>query len=147
MIKILSTTLILATLSLTLYAEESQADKVKRQNIEVVKKAAEEIVGKLPQKVDNYTQLVNIVAKGENLIYTFEINTATKKDETVITEDRDRMQSAVVKGLCHSSKRFFDSGVQISYIYNSKISKKRLFQFDVARQLCIDTLGKAYLEK
>ncbi len=142
MIKILSTTLILAILSITLHAEESQADKIKRQNIEVVKMTAEEIAGKLPQKVDNYTQLIKIVAKDENLIYTFEINTGVKKDETVISEEQDRMKSSVTQGLCRSSKRFLESGVQISYIYTSAISKNRLFRFDVNRQLCIDTLGK-----
>ncbi len=147
MIKILSTTLILATLGMTLHAEESQTDKVKRQNIEIVQMAAEEIDAKLPQKVDNYTQLIKIVAKGENLIYTFEINTGAKKDETVISEDQVRMKNSVTQGLCRSSKRFLESGVQISYIYTSAISKNRLFRFDVTRQLCIDTLGKSYSEK
>jgi len=131
--------------SLALYANVNEADKVKQQNIEVVKAAAKELSAKLPQKVDAYTQLVDLKAEGENLIYTFEINTGAKSDETIVKEGEARqMKVRVSAGICRSSKRFLESGIGIHYIYKSAASKKVLFRYDVTNKTCLDLLGPAY---
>ena len=131
-------------LNSSLFAKESQAEKIAMQNREVVKMAAKEMSSKLPQKVDEYTKLISLKAEGESLIYTFEINTGAKSDQAVIEEDKGRMGKRVTRGICHSSKRFLDSGIQISYVYSSAASKKQLFRFDVTRQTCKDVLGPTF---
>ena len=131
--------------SMSLDAKENEMDKIRQQNIEVVKAAAMELSAKLPQKVDEYTQLVDLKAEGENLIYTFEINTGAKSDEATIKEAEERqMKVRVAGGICRSSKRFLESGIGISYIYRSAASKKQLFRYDVTNQTCLDLLGPVY---
>ncbi|MEA3419038.1 MAG: hypothetical protein U9Q90_06520 [Campylobacterota bacterium] len=136
----------LSALNISLFAED-MTEKIKMQNREVVKMAAAEMAAQLPQKVDNYTQLVDIKAKDESLVYTFEINTGAKSDDTVINEDKSRMKEAVTNGICQTSKRFLDSGILISYIYTSAASKKQLFHFDVNRKACEDLLGSRYKDQ
>ncbi len=135
MIKIVSSLLSLLVLSTTLFADE-MAEKIKEQNQEVVKMAAEELNKQLPQTIDKYTKLIAIQGKDESLLYTYEINTGSKSDEEVINEDKSRMQKAVTQGICNSSQRFLESGIDISYIYSSAVSKKALFQFDVSQKDC-----------
>ena len=137
--------LLIVLLQSAVFADESQADKIRKQNIEVVKAAAEELSAKLPQKVDEYTELVSLKAEGEKLVYTFEINTGAKSDESIIREAEERqMNVRVTGGICRSSKRFLDSGIGISYIYRSAASKKELFRYDVTKKECLDLLGPAY---
>ena len=123
-------------LSSTLFADE-MADKIKVQNQEVVKLAAKELSSQLPQKIDNFTQLMNIEAKDETLIYTFEINATNKSDDMIIKEDRSRMKKAITEGICNSSKKFLENGIYISYTYTSAKSKKELFRFDVSQKDCV----------
>ncbi|MCH9814625.1 MAG: hypothetical protein K0U47_11875 [Epsilonproteobacteria bacterium] len=123
------------TLSVSLFADSMQ-EKVKQSNQEVVSLAAKEIAKQLPQTIDQFTKLIAIEAKAQSLVYTYEINTGVKSDESVIKEDKSRMQQAVTKGICHSSWRFLQSGIDISYIYTSAVSKKKLFQFDVGKGDC-----------
>ena len=123
--------------SSTLFAMDNMAEKIKTQNQEIVKLAAKEISSQLPQKIDDYTQLVKLEAKGQTLLYTYEINTGAKSDETVINEDKSRMKKAVTQGICKSSERFLTSGIDISYIYASAKSKKELFRFDVSKKDCM----------
>lgn len=127
----------------TLTAEENRITvkeypltEMQKQNRAIVKMAAEGLNKNLPQKVDDYTTLMKIKGKEETLIYIFEINTGAKSDEAVQKEDRTRMQKAVINGICHSSKRFLDAHINISYIYLSAKSKKELFHFDVKREDC-----------
>jgi hypothetical protein len=127
---------VLSLISTNLLAEDNMAEKIKFQNNEVVKLASKEISKQLPQKVDKYTNLVKIVGKDEALLYTFEIDTGSKSDDTVIKEDKSRMKKAVTKGICTSSIRFLKSGINISYIYASSKSKKELFRFDVSMKDC-----------
>jgi hypothetical protein len=127
---------VLSLISTNLLAEDNMAEKIKFQNNEVVKLAAQEISKQLPQKVDKYTNLVKIVGKDEVLLYTFEIDTGSKSDDTVIKEDKSRMKKAVTQGICTSSIRFLKSGINISYIYASAKSKKELFRFDVSMKDC-----------
>jgi hypothetical protein len=126
----------LVLVSSNLLSDDEMAKKIQFQNNKVVKLAAEELSKQLPQKIDNYTNLVNIVGKDESLLYTFEINTGSKSDKTVIEEDKSRMQKAVTQGICKSSIRFLKSGIGISYIYASAKSKKELFRFDVSMKDC-----------
>jgi hypothetical protein len=120
-----------------LFAIDDMAEKVKTQNQEIVQLAAKEISSQLPQKIDDFTQLVKLEGVGQTLFYTYEINTGSKSDETVINEDKSRMEEAVTKGICNSSERFLTSGIDISYIYASAKSKKELFRFDVSREDCV----------
>jgi len=137
--------LVIVFVQVAAFADMNQAEKVHKQNIEVVKAAVKELSANLPKKVDAYTQLVDLKAEGENLIYTFEINAGAKSDETVIKEAKERqMNVRVTGGICRSSKRFLDSGIGISYIYRSAASKKQLFRYDVTEKSCVDLLGPAY---
>ena len=124
-------------ISNVLFAIDNMAEKVKTQNQEIVKLVAKEISSQLPQKIDDFTQLVKLEAKGQTLLYTYEINTGSKSDEAVIKEDKSRMKKAVTKGICDSSERFLTNGIDISYIYASSKSKKELFRFDVSKKDCM----------
>jgi len=116
---------------------KSKAEQqLKVQNKHIVKLVVEEIGKKLPQKVDKYTKFVKIESEGLKLLYTYEINTGSKSDEAVRTEDKKRMEKFVVKGICQTSKRFLESNIDITYIYDSAISKEELFRFDVTLKDC-----------
>ena len=116
--------------------KELPLEEMRKQNSEIVKLASEEISKTLPQKVDSYTTLMTVEGKDTTLIYTFEINTGAKSDDTVKKEDRGRMKKAVTTGICDSSKRFLDSDISISYLYISANSKAELFRFDVTQADC-----------
>ncbi len=107
-----------------------------KQNKTITFLAAEELSKTLPQKIDRYTQLLTVVARGTTLEYFFEINTGAKSDEAVRKEDRTRMERAITQGICARSKRFLDAQINISYIYRSAASKAELFRFDITRQKC-----------
>ncbi|SFZ98598.1 hypothetical protein MNB_SV-5-1581 [hydrothermal vent metagenome] len=108
-----------------------------KQNKQIVKLASQEISKTLPQKVDDYTTLQRVEGKDTTLTYVFEINTGSKSDEAVIKDDTERMKKVVTRGVCKSSKRFLDAQINVSYIYNSAISKKKLFQFDISKKDCL----------
>ena len=116
--------------------QEYPLTEVQKQNRHIVKLAAEEFGRNLPQKVDNYTTLIQIKGKDTTLIYIFEINTGAKSDEAMRKEDRTRMLKAVTNGVCQSSKRFLDAHINISYIYRSAKSKEELFRFTIKREDC-----------
>lgn len=119
-----------------LKTQEMPTSELIKQNRQIVKLASKEITKTLPQKVDNYTVLQKVEGKDTTLTYVFEINTGAKSDETVKNKDRSRMQKAVTKGICQSSKRFLDAEINISYVYKSTASKVVLFQFDVTKDDC-----------
>jgi len=114
----------------------STAEKIRLQNRNVVKMAAEGLSQKLPQRVDRYTQLVKITPEGERLIYTFEIDDPKLHDEEVVKKGEERMRTPVIRGICTSAKRFLQSGIEITYLYREAGSKKRLFRFDVKQSDC-----------
>ncbi|PLY07655.1 MAG: hypothetical protein C0625_05620 [Arcobacter sp.] len=117
---------------------QKRADKqLKLQNKEIVKLVVDEVSKKLPQKVDNYTQYVSIKAEGLTLISTYEINIAPKSDEAVINEDKSRMETFIIEGICQSSKRFLQSDINVTYVYTNSSSKKELFRFGVTAKDCI----------
>ncbi len=116
--------------------QQQEIDLNKFQNEEVLKMAVAELSKNVPQKIDQYTTLVDVTKKDLTLIYVYEINTGAKSDDAVRNEDHARMRQAVTKGTCQSSKRFLESGISLSYLYNSAKSKEILFQIDVSRKDC-----------
>jgi hypothetical protein len=127
--------ILICILLATITQADDLQDKIKLQNQNVVKMAAESLSKELPKKVDNFTKLISIKAKDETLLYTFEID-APSSDEEIKAKDKTRMQRAVTRGVCKSSKRFLDSDIKISYIYTSAKSKKELFRFDIDKAKC-----------
>jgi len=116
--------------------QEYPLEKMKEQNQQIIKMVVKEISKTLPQKVDKYTNMTQIADKNTTLIYTFEINTKPKSDESVRKEDKPRMEKAVTKGVCQSSKRFLDSGITLNYAYLNASTKKELFTFSINQQKC-----------
>ncbi len=112
--------------------------EMQTQNQKILKLVVDELSKDLPQTIDPYTRFVNIEANGSTLIYTFEINTGSKSDESVKKEDRARMEEAVTRGVCRSSKRFLDAQIDISYIYISKKTQAKLFEFNITQQKCLN---------
>ena len=110
--------------------------EMKSQNRDIVQMVSKEISNSLPQKVDKFTTLISVKGVNTTLLYTFEINTGSKSDETVRSEDRSRMKKAVTTGVCQSSSKFLQAGISTSYIYISAISKAHLFQFDIKQEDC-----------
>ena len=117
--------------------KDLSSKEMQAQNITIAKMFAEEISKKLPSKIDNYTQLVKVNNEISTIIYTFEINTGSKSDAAVIAEDRTRMHDAIQNGVCKTSSRFLDANINISYLYISAHTKKKLFQFNITKQDCI----------
>jgi hypothetical protein len=111
-------------------------DLNKFQNSEVLKLAVAELSKDLPRKIDEYTTLVDVRKSDLTLVYVYEINTGAKSDDAVRKEDHNRMRRAVTEGTCRTSKRFLDSGISLSYLYNSAKSKKKLFRFDISKKDC-----------
>ncbi len=117
------------------YQDVSQA-KMQEQNKEIASMAAKELSKNLPQKIDQFTTLQTIQNKNTALLYTFLINDPKKSDEAIIKQDHSRMKKVVVDGICKTSKRFLQAGINISYIYLSAKSKKVLFRFDITKEQC-----------
>ncbi|GEM_PF-1195209 len=111
------------------------ADKMRRQNLSVVKKAVEGLRQTLPQKVDDYTQLVAIDGNGTRLIYTFEVNTGAKSDETMRKEGT-RMAPRILKGICRSAERFMDADISLTYRYISSATRTEVLRVDADKSKC-----------
>ncbi|MFK5937088.1 MAG: hypothetical protein QM497_01715 [Sulfurimonas sp.] len=139
---LLSLSLII-TLSTTLLADKTPTKtqdlttkQMKAQNIIITKMFVQEISKGLPHTIDKYTKLISVTNQESTIIYNFEINTGSKSDEAVIAEDKTRMKTAITNGVCKSSMKFLESDINISYIYNSAASKKKLFQFNITQEDC-----------
>ena len=137
------TILLLLVLSLSLLSSEIKtktgdfpAKEMKKQNIEVAKLTAAALSKDLPHTIDKYTTLIKIISEGTTLIWTFEINTGAKSDESIKNEDHSQMQKAVTKGICQSSSKFLVAGINTSYIYISAKTKANLFRFDISQKDC-----------
>jgi len=111
-------------------------DKIKEQNLMVVKKAVEGIRETLPQKIDRYTTMVAVSGRGNRLIYTFEVNGGPKSDSVLREEGKKRMAPVVRSGICRSARRFLESDINISYIYLSKTTKAEILHVDMNRKKC-----------
>ncbi len=114
------------------------AEKMKIQNQNVVKAAAEEFSKDLPKRVDRYTRLIEVEADGEKLVYIFEIDAAPKSDDEVVKEGKTKMERRVVAGTCATSQRFLKSGITLSYRYLSAATKRTLFDIDVKEADCLN---------
>jgi len=135
--------LILLTLSISLFASDIKtktgdfpAKEMKKQNLEIAKLTAKSISKDLPTVIDKYTTLTTVVNEDTTLVWTFEINTGAKSDETVRAEDHSRMKKAITEGVCQSSNKFLKAGINTSYIYLSAKTKANLFRFDITQKDC-----------
>ena len=115
---------------------ELSKNDMKTQNREIVKLAAAEMSKSLPNIIDKYTKLIAVKADKTTLVYIYEIDTTPKTDETVKKEDHSRMQEAVTRGTCRSSKRFLEADISLRYIYTSANTKTELFQFNINQESC-----------
>jgi ABC-type sugar transport system substrate-binding protein len=122
--------------NLPIKQQDVSPQQLQKQNRQIVKLAAQELSKQLPQKVDKYTTIIDIKSKDTSLVYVFEINAGAKSDEAIKKEDHSRMQQAITKGVCRSSKRFMDAKITIVYQYISAISKKNLFSFKIDQNIC-----------
>jgi len=77
-------------------------DKLREQNLNVVRKAVEGIRENLPQQVDAYTELVDVESNGTTLIYIFEVKAGVKTDAT-LKEEGAQIAPRIRKGICLSS--------------------------------------------
>ncbi|MBU0721011.1 hypothetical protein KJ877_06675 [bacterium] len=111
------------------------------QNSEIVKLVVAEISKDLPLSIDNYTTFTHISADKLTLLYTFEINTGAKDDATVKKEDRTRMKKAVFAGVCQSSRKFLEAGINTSYIYINANTKAHLFEFNITQKDCAESVN------
>ena len=136
--------LLLLALSISLFSSdiktktgEFPAKEMKKQNQEIARLTAKSISKDLPTVIDKYTTLTKVINEETTLIWTFEINTGAKSDETVRAEDHSRMKKAITEGICQSSNKFLTAGINTSYIYISAKSKAKLFRFDISQKDCV----------
>ena len=84
-------------------AQQNADAQLKIQNKQIIKLVVQEVGKKLPQVIDNYTTFTSIKAENLTLVSTYEINTGAKSDEAVRRDDKERMASFIVEGICQSS--------------------------------------------
>ena len=112
--------------------------QLEKQNKQIVQLAATEISKQLPQKIDRYTTITQVLAQDTNLIYVHEIRVDAKSDDAIIKEDHSRMQKAITKGVCRTSQRFLEAKINLTYRYISAVTKRKLFEFNINEQTCLD---------
>jgi hypothetical protein len=112
--------------------------QLEKQNKQIVQLAATEISKQLPQKIDRYTTITQVLAQDTNLIYVHEIKVDAKSDDAIIKEDHSRMQKAIIKGVCRTSQRFLEAKINLTYRYISAVTKRKLFEFNINEQTCLD---------
>ena len=117
-------------------------DKMRQQNLNVVKKAVEGIGKTLPQKVDAATTLERIESEGTRLIYTFVVDGGPKSDSALREEGKKRMAPIVKAGICQSSARFLQAGIDIRYRYLSKATGAEILRVDVNEKDCGPGAGR-----
>ena len=110
-------------------------DKLRKQNLIVVKKAAEGIGETLPQRVDKFTKLTAIDANGTRLIYTFSVDAGPKSDETMRQEGA-RMAPRILKGICQSAERFMQADITLTYRYINSGTHSEILRVDADKSKC-----------
>ena len=115
--------------------QDVSPQQLEKQNTQLTKLVAKELSESLPAKIDKYTTCTKVISKGAGLIYIFEIN-SDKTDEQIKNEDKTRMRTAVIRGICTRSKRFMEAKINIIYRYISGKSKAKLFEFKATEQVC-----------
>jgi methylphosphotriester-DNA--protein-cysteine methyltransferase len=126
----------------TVYAQQLQQqefpkEQLQKQKNEIARMVAQEIAKNLPQRIDNYTTLQNVTHKNATLMYIFSIQHGAKSDEAIQKEDHSRMQRAVTKGVCQSSSKFLEAGINTTYKYISAQTQKLLFMFEITQEKCL----------
>ena len=111
-------------------------DKMRMQNLTMVKKAVKGIKETLPQKVDAYTQMVDVNSNGRELIYTFEINAGPKSDATLKDDGQKRMAPVISRGICKGAKRFLQSDIIITYRYLNKTTQNEILKITMDKKAC-----------
>ena len=110
-------------------------DKLRQQNLTVVKKAVEGIRLTLPQKVDQFTQFVAIDSNGTRLIYTFAVDAGPKTDDALRAKGQG-MAPRVLKGMCDSADRFIQADIALTYRYVNKATQTEILRVDADKKLC-----------
>jgi len=110
-------------------------DKLREQNLIVVKKAAEGIGETLPQRVDKFTKLTAIDANGTRLIYTFEVDAGPKSDETMRKEGA-KMAPRILQGICKSADRFMQADISLTYRYINSGTNNEILRVDADKSKC-----------
>ncbi len=111
-------------------------DKMKAQNLTIVKKAVEGIRKTLPQKVAAYTQMVELDSEGTELIYTFEVDAGPKNEETLKKDGQRRMAPVIKRGICSNAKRFLQSDITITYRYLNKTTQNEILKVTMDKKAC-----------
>ena len=135
----LSSTLTFAS---SLQQKDLSAKQMSVQKDTIMNLASKEFSKNAPTKIDKYTTFTGVKVSNSTLIWNFDINTGAKSDQTVQNEDHSKMEKAVTQGVCIKSKRFFDSDINISYVYNSAKTHIKLFQFDINYEKCLKLFRK-----
>jgi len=113
-------------------------DKMRAQNLNVVRKAVEGISKTLPQRVDSHTQMIAIDSNGTELIYRFEVDAGAKSDADLRKEGEKRMAPVVKRGICRSARRFLQSDITITYSYLNKATGHEILHVTVRKTDCDD---------
>jgi hypothetical protein len=116
---------------------ELSIDKLREQNLNIVHKAVEGIRETLPQKVDDYTQIIAIDSNGTKLVYTFEVQSGPQNDKAMKAKGK-KMAPRIQEGICMSSKRFLQADISIRYRYISSTTKNEILSIDVDKSSCTD---------
>ncbi len=109
-------------------------DKMREQNLNVVKKAVEGLRKTLPQRVDKYTKFVAIDNNSTRLIYTFEVDAGPKSNETLRKEGK-KMAKRIFDGICRSAKRL-EADISLTYRYINKADKTEILRVDADKNKC-----------
>ena len=128
--------------SIPIQAQDLPIEKMKNQNIQIASLAAQAMSKNLPKEIDKYTTLLSVKNNATTLVYTFSINSGAKSDAAIQKEDYSRMQKAVTAGVCQSSQRFLQAGIDITYVYVSTKTEKLLFRFDITQAKCTNLITK-----
>ena len=121
---------------LTSIGGEDEQDEFERMTVTLLK-SSKISMPRQPETCERRcTKLIAVKADKTTLVYIYEIDTTPKTDETVKKEDHSRMQEAVTRGTCRSSKRFLEADISLRYIYTSANTKTELFQFNINQESC-----------
>lgn len=111
-------------------------DNMRKQNIEIVKKAVEGLNQNLPVDVDSITKLIKVEGKDNRLIYIFKISTPPTTKEELIKKGKTEVAPRVKKRLCTSASRFLQADIDITYIYINSATNDKILQVDVTKKDC-----------
>ena len=113
-------------------------DKMREQNIAIVKKAVEGLNRNLPIDIDNQTKLIKVDGKGKELIYIFEVKTAPKSEEELIREGKSKVAPRLKRGICKSAERFLKAGIDMTYIYLNASTHNQILKLTVTQKDCFN---------